>query len=311
MKTRIYKIVEHSAARVRKTLDREKRFLIFFLEPFSGEIQVCWPLNNTPELSPPAILAVQTCFKRQRSVEIHDAEVDPLTGSMKGADFRSALCVPLFDQVDNPMGVIYLDSKTVGDLDREDRRVIELFSRKISPRIPKWTVPDLAQGHQDPDPTNSRPPTALIALIAACALLILAWVLAPATPGEKRAALERAKPSVKAQKSPQDTLKTFRVLLGLREYGQAWRLLSPELQSKLTEESFSTKVGEWMSVEKNRWDFQHREIPSASIQGNSATVYLEPGKGMEDQETWIFILELSAEKWLIRQAQSGPLGATQ
>lgn len=304
MKDRIYKLVRNSAGMFRRSLSQDARLLIFFLEPFSGEVEVCWPLNNVPELTEPTQVLVRSCLKRERSVLVHDSKVDPLIGSVEGADFRSALCVPLLDKVGNPMGVIYTDAEEVGSLGKQERLEMERLARTLSRRIPKWTKADIGPKKTEEEESRFNPKAVLL---VACLLLFfcLAWVFAPATPGEKRAAQATASPTPEREKIPEDTVRAFATLIRLREYSQAYNLLSEQLQSRLTQEEFKSQVAGWMADETNRWRYQRREIRKAEVTGDLADVKMAPGPEDDSVELWTYGLRKENGEWRLLSFQGG------
>jgi len=304
VKDRIYKLVRNSAGMFRQTLSRDARLLIFFLEPFSGEVEVCWPLNNVPELTEPTQVLVKSCLKRERSVLVHDSKVDPLIGSVEGADFRAALCVPLLDKVGNPMGVIYADAEKVGALEKQERLEMERLARTLSRRIPKWTPADVGPKKNEEEKSRLNP-TVLPAVLGVLLFFSLAWIFAPSTPGEKRAAQATASPTPEREKMPEDTVRAFATLVRLREYSQAYNLLSEQLKVRLTEEEFKAQISGWMADETNRWRFQRREIGKADVTGEIADVKITPGADDDSVELWTYSLSKEDGDWRLLSFQGG------
>lgn len=299
MKEHIYELVRHPAGRLRQTLSGGTRVLIFFIEPFSGNVEICWPLNNLPEISKPTATLVQNCLKRQRSILVHDAKVDPLIGSVPGADFSSALCVPLFDQVENPMGVLYADTQAPGELDKNKRLDFEKFARTLAPRIPKWTVADIGPQEEEGKaaPPDYRGPLALLGILAIFCFL---WLSALDTSPPKDVPVA----SQVEEKTPRDTVKTYLGLLHLRQLEHAWDLLTPSLQSRMPSAQFTELNQDWFSQNSNKEDFQRRQLRAGPITGDSAVVYLEPGPDVR-ADTWTYELILSDGEWLINGVTGG------
>ena len=235
---------------------------------------------------------------------VHDSQVDPLIGSVKGADFRSALCVPLFDKANNMMGVIYLDSPVVGKLDKEERLEVERLSRDLSSKIPPWTPAEIAP----PKPAEQSrviDPRMLVALFALICFFAMSWLLAPNTPGEKRAASGLATPSEAVEKKAVDTVRSFVQMITLRQYPQAWNLLDPTLQAELPRDKFEELIQTWMSDADNRWDLQRREFREGTSASEPAVVHLDPGEELPDAASWSVHLRRVEGKWLIERWQGG------
>lgn len=304
VKDRIYKLVQHAAGRWRQSLDSQTRLLIFFLEPFSGQVEICWPLNNLPTLSEPTSALVQNCFKRQRSIVVHDSAVDPLIGQVSGADFRSAVAVPLFDKANTMMGVVYLDSPVVGALDKEQRLQTERFARGLSERIPPWT----------PSESVSAAPIELprgfdVRLLAGVGALLcfftVAWLMAPEPP--KPAPVASSTPILK---KPDEVARSFLGLLEFREFQQAWYLLNDTLQTDLPQEAFVEQMRGYLKDERHRWDFQRRKLRAGKVGATTAEYYLDPDQSLSEHPPWKLTLEYTnREEWRLSGIEGSLLQA--
>lgn len=305
MRASVHRLIQHTANRLRKSIDRDRRLLIFFLGPFSKEMEVCWPLENVPELSNPTMRLVEMCFKRERSITVFDAKVDPLIGTVEGADFRSAQCVPLFDKDKNPMGVIYIDGQEVGLFDKASQLETERVSRSLSARVPSWS--DASKEIDAEPPEQSQ--FSLNGLLVTGGILsafVLMWLFAPATPGETRPPVVPLKAKVK-QHDPDTTVNTLLMLLNLGRIEEVYALFVPEFQKKTDYEEFYKKTRQWLSEDGNRWQLPRRKVRLGSRDDDKAVVYIDPPQELRDKmQMWSVRLQYDGDRWLISEVRGGP-----
>jgi hypothetical protein len=306
LKDRIYKIVRNAAGKLRKELPPKTRLFIFFLEPFSQEMQVCWPLNDVPEVTQATDVLVQTCMKRERSIVVHDAETDVLLKGIAIPHFSAAACTPLFDPEGIAMGVIYADHIKAGMLEKEQRLLLERLAREQKKRIPRWTIASKVPTKKvAAKETWYDPKVAMVSLLV-FAFFGIAWIFAPAD-SPKGPGTGGASPIAKRIQEPQDIVRTQLSLLSLRQYHQVYQMLDTESQAAVSEEEMTKRVTEWFSDEGNRWEFGRRVIRPGPAESKSVIVYVEPGVNKDELETWDYELVLEDKEWCIRGVSGGPL----
>ncbi len=303
MKKRVYRIVRNAVGEFRRELDKGTRLLVFIVEPFSGELQVCWPVSDVPSLSAAAQEVVKTCLKRERSVVIH-SHADPLMQALSGVDFEAALAVPMLDCDRNVVGIIYSDSPQPSAFSNQQRLHLEQTARG-------WTqaLPTLGQKNEAPSP---EPPAASQNFRIALAVTLISvvffgvWLFAP----EDRPTPPQADPSAAPTawvEDPSSVVSSFDQLLLLREYEQAWALLDPELQQQWPVDAFKKAVQDWLGDSAHHWDLSRRSVRMGEVTGATASVYLDPAEGMDDLLPWEWTLQRVGDQWRISQLPGGPL----
>lgn len=290
MRDRIYNIVKHSAGRLRRELPENSRLLIFFFEPFSGELQVCWPLNGVPEVSPHLFTLVHDCFTRQSDLMVEDSKLAQFFEADPPKDIGSAVCVPLLDPDEAAMGVVYVDHPEKNVVGIDEKMALRTFVSNQKMRIPRWTfakdVPDVVE-----TPSGANPTVMLVALVA---MLVMGYTvfLRPGRSDGSGSVVQAV------ESSPADSARTFRALLVRKDVSMARKKLTPELRGRWKEQAML----QWITSHGNGWGFEGREVEVVSINGNTARVRLNPRFSQgesKDSPIMEFDLVKDQAEWLV------------
>ncbi len=280
MKERFYRAVRQPVGKLRQELPGPSRILVFYRDPFSEEYRACWPLNDVPELSAVAQKVIATCAKRQRTVALHDAEVDPLTVGMGGAEFRSALAVPILDSSSTPIGILYAENSEPGVFGREQKMMTERLARAVSPKLPVWSpLPTPEQrGSAEPPPIDIR----MVGLIGALSIFFLvSWAFSLRERSRQPPPPPPVQKLIDERPRAERAMGAFVNLLRMRNYEQAWRLLHPDLQERVELERFVQASYTWFADPGNSWDFGHRSLRTESRGEREAIFRLDPHQDLE------------------------------
>lgn len=293
MRERIYNIVKHSAGRLRRELPRRSRFLIFFFEPFSGELQVCWPLNDIPEVTPHLFTVVHDCFTRQKECRIEDCRTASIFAETPPADIGSIVCLPLLDADGSAMGVVYLDHPEPRSVGQAEMHMLRRFVDAQQQRIPRWSsteqLPEVAEVQ-----TGFHPLFTLVGLTSALVIcyLFLIFPREDSVPSSTRSQTTTAS-------SPLEAATVFRATLVRRDIAGARRWMTPELQRRFTEQ----EMLEWLRVHKEGWELGTRDVTVSRNDSRSATVILVPNPSADDPR-WKSPISLEMSNvdsgWIVR-----------
>ena len=304
MKTRIYKIVRGAAGQLRQELAAGSRLVFLFVDP-SGALMPCWPRTDVPQLSTTAQELLKLCLKRERSLLIQ-SNSDPILSTLGQAEFEAVLCVPLLDSDRNAVGLIYADNPRAGAFSNEDRLKIERLARGMITSLPRVGTAEPQGPTEQPEPPSAWASKAGIALAVLAVGFVTLWFLAPATRPVQPEVVSQPPPKIWAS-DPAAVIKSFNRLLTLREHGQAWKLLHPELQATLSAQDFTQQASEWLSDEAHRWEFPRRQLRVSSSTTEEAVCLLDPAEELAELETWEWTLRIHEGQWRIAKMRGGPL----
>ncbi len=266
MRERIYNIVKHPAGRLRRGLPRQSRFLIFFFEPFSGELKICWPLNDVPEITPQILWVAQECFTGQKEWAVDDARQAPLFSDAPPKDIGSLVCLPLNDDEGSAMGVVYLDHPDPRGVGQAEMHMLREFVGSQQQRIPRWStlehIPEIVEVQAGLNPLFT-----VVGLMSALIICYL-FLLSPSTVTPPKATLS----------SPLEAAKVFRATLVRRDVAGARRWMTPELRRSFTEQ----EMLEWLRLHKEGGELGAREITVVKNDNRSATVVLVPDQSASE-----------------------------
>jgi hypothetical protein len=315
LKNRFYKIVRQPVGKLRQDLANGTRLLVFYLEPFSEELRACWPLNDVPDLSDVAGKVIGACAKRLRPVMIHDVKVDPLTGGSGEARFGSALVVPLLDESNNMVGILYADHPEVGAFTKQHRMVMERLARSLTPKLPIWSPnPVKEMAEQEKLPAFDYRWAA-----AAGSLVLFFWSFGPflwARKPPSRRPLTSTQ-AVRDERPPATrTMASFIKLLQLRQFEQAYQMMHPELQALTSEADFVQQASQWFADEGNVWGFNRREMRLDKESESQASFRLEPTQELGEEASWRWAVSLyqpeaqgeetPQAEWRVNRLRGGP-----
>lgn len=264
MRDRIYNIVKHSAGRLRHELPHDSRLLVFFFEPFSGELEVCWPLNGVPEISQHIFALTHECFTRQKEILVEDSSLAPIFEAAPPEEIGSALAVPLLDPDGVSMGVVYADNPQKLAIGIQEKEAIQSFVAGQQKRIPRWTF-----AKDVPEPTET-PGTAnpAITLVGLVAMLVMGYTvfLSPRIHGGAN------RPVQLVESSPMDSARTFRALLVRKDIAGARNRMTDALCQRWSEDDML----KWLTRHKNGWGFEGRDVTVVSSKDDKARIRLLP-----------------------------------
>lgn len=319
MKNRFYKVVRQPVGKLRQDLADGTRLLVFYLEPFSEELRACWPLNDVPDLSDVASKVIGACAKRLRPVMIHDVKVDPLTGGSGEARFSSALAVPLLDESNNMVGILYADHPEVGAFTKQHRLVMERLARSLTPKLPIWSPnPIKEMGEQEKTPAFDYRWAAAAGLLVVFFLVF--WTISLGQKTAKPTPLATTQ-AIKDERPPATrTMASFISLLQLRQFEQAYKMVHPELQAALSEADFVQQTSQWFAHEGNVWGFNRREMRVDKESESQASFRLEPTKELGEEPSWqwevsLYQPEAQGEEtpqaeWRVNRLRGGPFSSS-
>ena len=302
MKSRIYKMVKQLAGTLRQELRADSRLVIFVLDPFSGQLEPCWPRNDVPVLTEPSAELLRMCLKRERSILIR-SRTDPFYPTHGHGDFEAALCVPLLDLDRNAVGVIYADHKEPLSFENTERLNVERAARGLSGALPKKgeLAPQSPVEVADAPFWMSRP---LQALTAVAAVFLAFWLLSPADPPSTVQA--PATPVATWDAAPEAVARTYLQLLASREYEQAWQLLHPDLRKSLPFQAFRDKVSTWLSDGSHRWELPRRTVRKGQVGVTEAVCLIDPDPEMSELGPWRWTLRREGKAWRLAALEGGP-----
>lgn len=292
MKERVYNIVRHSAGQLRRELPKRTRFLIFFFEPFSGELQICWPLNDVPKLTPELSAVVKDCFSNPKEITLEDSSASEVYPSLSHQESKSIIVLPLLDVEEHTMGVVYIDHPEARGIGQAELHQLREFVGTQQSRIPHWSwtheLPETEEFQTGFNPLFTM--VGLASVLVFCYLFLISPQPRP-TP---------TRPPNAATSSPLDAASTFRALLVRRDIANARQWMSTDLQQQKS----GQQMLRWLEIHNNGYELGHRELVVDANDGKAATVILLPDPQATDSR-WRSPIRLEMIRyesgWTIRE----------
>ncbi|MCA9796631.1 MAG: hypothetical protein KC910_32705, partial [Candidatus Eremiobacteraeota bacterium] len=235
-----------------------------------------------------------------RPVLVSDRK-DPVLASVDNSDLASALCVPIQNAEQGLVGWLYADDPRPEAFTVSDRVQWESYGRELGRSLRQAEpVAPVSQTQ-----TSAPPPPAVLAAVAGLfLLLLLGWGL---THRSNNAPVDQPTAAVTVPGAEAvEVARSFHQLLRLREFHQAWELLSERLQEKMPEDRFRQGMSEWLANETNRWELQYRKVASSETRDDRIKVVVEPGPDVREAKTWTWTMVATEQGWRL-DWMDGPL----
>ncbi len=196
---------------------------------------------------------------------------------------------------------------------------MERIARSVTPKLPVWS-PALAKEQAG----LAKPPSQLDPRMFAVAggLVIffgVSWMFSLVVKNQPPAPAVATTPIVDERPPAMRSMASFVNLLRIRQFPQAYSLLHPDLQDRVSEEDFLAQAYAWFGDEANAWEYNQRTLAAESIDEQGASFYLQPSEEFEEGErvwTWRMVLVESepdgnsegeaVRQWRLTEFRGGP-----
>ncbi|MBI3926557.1 MAG: GAF domain-containing protein [Armatimonadetes bacterium] len=264
---------------------------------------------------------------------------DPIVKATMADSSRgnSAICVPLKSPSGRVIGLLYGDHHQTEAFRARQMQLILAYAREMEARLfpgpPSEPRPRPPRVHRQPgagapdsgpEATENKPrrilpvfrppvlPARPVSVLIPVGLILAAvWVFVGTLMGSHRT--ERRPPAgirvvhTIQNADPMIIARTFLRQVQLRRFGEAWQLLSPDLQKKLPAASFASQAEAWLADSTNRWELGYRTVSETARRETTILVQVDPPQKLKGLPVWRWTLQRSPDGWRIVQMEGAPL----
>lgn len=274
-----------------------------FLVTDQGETVSLW--NSGEEFSLEAGKSLfGACFKRKRTVVVHNGQTNSLLRALEGHGVGTAVCSPVFDKYQAIIGILAVWAPEVGRLGKSERYVVERATRDLAERLMAMKLKqDEAKSKEGPSPYAFlyHPITPLLTL--GLLLFLVVWSFRPSTTPEVAPTA-----AVSREERPETVAVDFLENLRSQKYAEAWSLLTPALRRSWSLSAFERDFSTPPEGSDLQPKLSSREISRVVRDGRSAEVILFESELPGDSGRWTWLLSKADGKWRISNLD-GPVSS--
>lgn len=273
---------------------------LVLLRTEGGELTVRKARGIVPEDVPARTGIFDAVLQSRAAILVLDARQDHRFQKLAGIG-RSLLCAPIVDPAGEVLGLLYAESSQPGAFSHKNRADLQAFGKSLGAELPEAHAPEPAAA---PVASEPGPWRAGLALPVGLLVLALLWpfvVGGLTSEPDARPLAPTATPL--PEPDPAITVRSFLLLVQFEKLEEAYRLLDPALQARLSPEAFRSEVSSWLHQEGNSSDLAYRTPVNEHQDKGTAVVRVEASGG----SAWTWHLTRVERDWLISECRGGPI----